>query len=164
MLEARGEICLFSDADFSTPVEETERLMEEIDRGADVAFGSRALAESRLEVRQPLFRELSGRFFNTLVRALLLPKIRDTQCGFKAFRREAAQVVFSRQKLDGFAFDVEVLILARQAGFRLVEVPVRWINDPASKVSFVKGLQGFADLFRLRLRHMAPPRGNTNQR
>jgi hypothetical protein len=109
-----------------------------------------------------LFRELSGRFFNFLVRKLLLPNVRDTQCGFKAFRREVAQDVFSHQTLDGFAFDVEALVLARQQGYRLVEVPVRWINDPASKVSMKKGLQGFADLFRLRLKRRSF-RGSSKQ-
>jgi dolichyl-phosphate beta-glucosyltransferase len=162
MLEAVGDVVLFSDADFSAPIEEAEKLLAEVDRGADVAFGSRALESSQLEVRQPLFRELSGRFFNFLVRKLLLPNVRDTQCGFKAFRREVAQDVFSHQTLDGFAFDVEALVLARQQGYRLVEVPVRWINDPASKVSMKKGLQGFADLFRLRLKRRSF-RGSSKQ-
>jgi dolichyl-phosphate beta-glucosyltransferase len=151
MLEAAGQVILFSDADFSSPITEATKLTRAIEQGAAVAFGSRALPDSSLEMRQPWFREMTGRAFNLIVRLLLLPGVQDTQCGFKAFTQDAARAIFSRQKLDGFAFDVEVLILARGLGFTIQEIPVRWINDPASKVSMLRGLQGFVDLVRLRL-------------
>jgi dolichyl-phosphate beta-glucosyltransferase len=153
MLEAQGSVRVFTDADFSSPIEELLKLLASLERGADVAIGSRALADSRLEVRQPFFRELSGRFFNLLVRTLLLPGIMDTQCGFKAFRAEVADTIFAQQKLAGFAFDVEILMLARRADFSIAEVPVRWTNDPASKVSLKAGLAGFRDLLRLKWLH-----------
>ncbi len=152
MLEARGRYRLFSDADLSTPIEEVEGFWPHFEAGCGVVIGSRALEESRLEVRQPLHRELMGRFFNLLVRALLVGGIRDTQCGFKMFTAEAAEAVFPRQKMAGFSFDVEVLMLARRAGFRIHEAPVRWINAPGSKVSALNGALAFVDLLALKFR------------
>jgi dolichyl-phosphate beta-glucosyltransferase len=152
MLAARGEFLLFSDADLSTPIEELDKLLSYCQRGYDVAIGSRALKESRLEVRQPWYREFMGRVFNVMVRVLALSGIKDTQCGFKLFTREAAQAIFPKQRLSGFAFDVEILLLARKAGYRIKEVPVRWINSPSSKVSaFRDSLRMFIDLVKLRL-------------
>jgi len=126
---------------------------------ATVAIGSRALPESTLAVRQPFYRELLGRGFNLLVRGLGLTRLRDTQCGFKLFTREAAREIFARQTIDRFAFDVEVLWLAERLGFRVVEVPVTWRNDPSSRVRPLgDSLQMLADVVRLRLRAMAPSR------
>lgn len=152
MLEARGRHRLFSDADLSTPIDELDKFWKPIAEGCAVVFGSRAMPDSQLEIRQSAMRELSGRCFNCMVRTLLLPGVSDTQCGFKMLTAEAADHVFNRQTLHGFAFDVEILLLARKAGFEIREVPVRWINAPGSKVSLFSGLRGFADLLALRLR------------
>jgi dolichyl-phosphate beta-glucosyltransferase len=152
MLEAKGEWVLFMDADMSTPVEELEKVLAIAKRGVDVVIGSRALADSDIRQRQPTAREFMGRGFNVLVRTLLLGGIRDTQCGFKLFSRRAAQGVFSRMTLDGFAFDVEALMLARKLGFVVREVPVIWYHAPNSKVSPVTdSAKMFADLVKLRL-------------
>ncbi len=153
MLAARGRYVLFSDADLSTPIEEAGRLVTAIEEGADVAIGSRSLPGSDVRVRQPLWRESMGRAFNWFVQRLALPGIIDSQCGFKCFRREAARRLFDRQRLDGFAFDVEVLSLARVFGYRIVEVPVVWIDEPNSKVHPVRdSAQMLLDLARIRWR------------
>ena len=139
VLESRGTDILFSDADLSTPIEESERLLRLIAKGeCDIAIGSRALPDSELEVRQPFWREWMGRMFNKIVQRLSVPGIQDTQCGFKAFRGDIARRLFPLQQIDGFAFDVEILFLARKFGFRIAEVPVRWINSPDSRVSGIK--------------------------
>jgi dolichyl-phosphate beta-glucosyltransferase len=152
MMEARGRFRLFSDADLSTPVEEIEKFWPRFEAGCGVVIGSRAAEGAQLEVRQAWYREMMGRTFNLIVRALLVRGIRDTQCGFKAFTAEAADAVFPNQRLKGFAFDVEAILLARRAGFRVEEVPVRWINSPASKVSALRdSARMFADLLRLKL-------------
>ncbi|MFQ5811381.1 MAG: dolichyl-phosphate beta-glucosyltransferase, partial [Armatimonadota bacterium] len=136
MQEAHGELILFADADNSTPIEELEKLLAAIEQGADVAIGSRGLPESVLEVRQPPYREYMGRLFNLMVRVLTRLPFRDTQCGFKLFRRDAARDLASRQTLDGWAFDVELLHLAvRKRGYEVAEVPVRWINSPRTTLN-----------------------------
>lgn len=153
MLEARGQYRLFSDADLSTPIEELEKFWPQVEAGYDVVIGSRAVEGSQLVVRQAFYRELMGRVFNLLVRVMLVGGIRDTQCGFKLFTARAAEKVFREQSLEGFAFDVEILVLARRHGFRIREVPVRWINSPATKVSALRdSVRMFADLVRIRLR------------
>ncbi len=153
MLAARGQWVLFSDADLSTPIEEVEKFWPHLEEGAEVVIGSRALRESDLIVRQPWYRETMGRVFNLMVRALVIPGIADTQCGFKMFTRRAADLIFTHQTLDGFAFDVEVLGLARLAGLKICEVPVRWENSPASRVSAVgDSCKMFLDLLRVRRR------------
>lgn len=152
MLEARGDYALFMDADLSTPIEELEKVLAIARSGVDVVIGSRALADSDIRQRQPTARELMGRGFNVIVRTLLLGGIHDTQCGFKLFNRRAAQSVFSRLTLDGFAFDVEALMLAKKLGFVVREVPVIWYHAPNSKVSPVTdSAKMFADLVKLRL-------------
>lgn len=154
MLAAQGAVALFSDADLSTPIEEADRLLAAINDGADIAIGSRGLRESNIKVHQPWWRESAGRLFGVLTRLVALPGIRDSQCGFKAFRREAAQAVFSRQSLDGWAFDVELLVIARKLGYRIVEVPVHWENSPDSKVQMLRDGPGMLrDLLRVRWRH-----------
>jgi len=152
MLNAQGEWRLMSDADLSTPIEELNRLEEAVRGEAQVAIASRAISGANLEKRQSIMRESSGRFFNLIVRWLHLPGIKDTQCGFKLFSAAAAEAAFRNSELDGFAFDVEALVLARRAGFRIAEVPVTWRNDDQSRVSFGRGLTAFIDLFRLRFR------------
>ncbi len=150
MLAARGARRLMTDADLSTPIEELDRLCARMDDGHDVVIGSRALPGARIEVRQPWYRESMGRLFNLFVRALVVPGVTDTQCGFKLFSAAAARDVFSSARLDGFSFDVEVLFLARRKGYRIAEVPVVWRNDAASRVSLVRGFLAFPDLLRIR--------------
>lgn len=153
MLAAKGDLVLFCDADLATPQEETEKLLKHIHEGADVAIGSRPLRESRLEVRQPFYREYLGRAFNKAVQLMAVPGIDDTQCGFKIFTRKAAQDVFSRLKMDGFSFDVEALIIARDLGYRIDEVPIRWAHQEGSKVSLLRdGPRMLRDLVKIRLR------------
>ena len=151
MLEARGERRLMTDADLSTPIEELPSLEARLDRGFDVAIGSRAVVGARIEVHQSAFRETAGRAFNVLVRLLLLPGIRDTQCGFKLFTAAAAQAAFEPVRLAGFSFDVEAIYIARRRGLRVAEVPVLWRNDVATRVGGVSGTRAFLDLLRIRL-------------
>lgn len=155
MLAARGRYRLFTDADNSTPIEEARLLLKRLRRTkADVAIGSRGMAGSRIEVHQPIYREAMGRVFNLIVQGLALPGIRDTQCGFKLFTARAAQAVFPEQRMDGFSFDVEVLYIARRKGMRIEEVPIRWINSPASRVSpFRDSWRMFVDVVRIRRMH-----------
>ncbi len=154
MLAATGERRLMTDADLSTPIEELAGLEAALDRGYDVAIGSRAVAGARIEVRQPAYREAMGRLFNVLVQGLLLPGLSDTQCGFKLFTASAAEAAFAPCRLDGFSFDVEALYVARRRGLRIAEVPVVWRNDAATRVSLGGGGTAFADLLRIRFRAM----------
>ena len=151
MLAAKGERRLMTDADLSTPIEELPRLMDELDRGAQVAIGSRAVAGALIEVHQSAFREAMGRVFNRLVQMLLLPGLQDTQCGFKLFTALAAEQAFGASRLDGFSFDVEALYIARRRGLHIEEVPVVWRNDEASRVSLGGGSIAFVDLVRIRM-------------
>ena len=154
ILQARGNWILFSDADLSTPIEELEKFLPWIDGGCDVVIGSRALPESDIQIRQFFVRELMGKVFNVFVRLMIIKGIRDTQCGFKLFRREAARHVFPRVKTKGFGFDVEALYLCRCLGYRIQQVPVVWRNSPPSKVKIVKGsLRMFLDLMKIRRLH-----------
>ena len=151
MLAARGSLRLFSDADLSTPIEEVEHLMAAIAGGCDVAIGSRRLPESRIDVPQPWWRQTMGRGFNWCVRRLAVPGIADTQCGFKLFSADAARGIFSRQRIEQFGFDVEVLWIARRLGLQVVEVPVTWLDDPDSKVRPVADAwRMLVDLLRIR--------------
>ena len=134
MLAARGTFRLFTDADLSTPIEELEKLRGALAAGHDVAIGSRRLPESRVDVPQPWWRRAMGWGFNWCVQHLAVPGIADTQCGFKLFSADAARQIFSRQRIDEFGFDVEVLWIARKLGLRVAEVPVTWLDDPDSKV------------------------------
>lgn len=152
MLAAEGDLLLFCDADGATPQEETAKLLRAINAGADVAIGSRPLKESALEVRQPWYRELAGRAFNKAVQILGIRGIDDTQCGFKIFRRDVGRDVFARCKTDGFGFDFEALMIARDLGYEIAEVPVRWRHQEGSKVSLVRdGVRMLRDLIRLRM-------------
>ncbi len=151
MLEVDGEILLFMDADLATPIEETEKLLPHIRAGADVAIGSRPMKESSLEIRQPWYREMLGRAFNTAVQLLAVRGIQDTQCGFKMFTCTAARDVFLRCKLDGFSFDFEALMIARDLGYRIDEVPIRWMHQEGSKVVLMRdGPRMLRDLLKLR--------------
>src|SRR4029077_1817328 len=139
LVAARGPIGLFSDADLSTPIEETPKLIEPIANGEiDIAFGSRALDRSLIGIHQPWRREQAGRVFNLLVRLSTGFPFWDTQCGFKAFRLEACRPILEAARIEGFAFDVELLYLAHRAGLRIREIPVRWNHAEGSKVSFFR--------------------------
>jgi glycosyltransferase involved in cell wall biosynthesis len=151
MLEARGEWRLFTDADLSSPIEELDKLWAAASTGAEIAIGSRALDRSLIGVHQPGFRETAGKFFNGVMRVMVGLNISDTQCGFKLFRGDAARAVFSRQKLERFGFDVEVLYIAKQLGYRTVEVPVRWNHVEGSKVGMLSGLRAFGELAEVRI-------------
>jgi glycosyltransferase involved in cell wall biosynthesis len=151
ILEARGCIALFTDADLSTPIEESEKLFAAIEAGNDVAVGSRAIDRSLIAVHQSWFREVAGMIFNGLVRLLTGLRFHDTQCGFKAFVRERCRIVFEQQRIEGFGFDPEILFLVRRHGLRTAEVPVRWAHDPGSKVHVLSdSLRMFADLLYIR--------------
>ncbi len=153
MLAARGARRLFSDADLSTPPGELSLLWRALDEGADIAIASRGLRSSDLRVRQSALREGMGRTFNLLVRGLALRGLSDTQCGFKLFRGAAAEHVFAQSELDGFAFDVEVLSLARRAGLVVREIPVEWAHRSHSKVSpWLDSARMLRDLLKVRRR------------
>lgn len=165
MLRAAGSRVLFSDADLATPIEELEKLEARLDAGFQIAIGSRDVRGSTLERRQSFVRELGGKSFNRLVRLLTVPGIHDTQCGFKLFTQNAAHTVFSRCRVDHFAFDVEVLYLAiRVFGMRVAETPVRWAHQEGSKVRFWRdGWRMVQTLVRIRAtRYRAPMRTAAN--
>ena len=148
MLEARGEIALFTDADLSTPIEEADKLLAALrENGFDAAIGSRALDRSLIEVHQSAFREWAGTFFNRLVRQITGIELSDTQCGFKAFRRERTRIIFEQQRIERFGFDPEILFLAKRHGLRVAEIPVRWSHDAATKVNVIEdGIRMFLEL------------------
>jgi glycosyltransferase involved in cell wall biosynthesis len=153
MLAAAGDWILSTDADLSAPIEELDKLFDAVRREkAVVAIGSRALDRKLVKVHQPMMREFSGRAFNVVMRAVTGLPFRDTQCGFKLFRQDAAKNIFSRQKEEGFSFDVEDLVIARELGLRSLEVPVEWSNVEGTKVSLSQGMKSFADLVRIRSR------------
>ncbi len=138
ILQARGEMVMFTDADLSAPIEEAERLFQALREGADVAIGSRWLDRSRQTQHQPFYRRFFGRCFNAVTRAVMNLPYADTQCGFKAFRRDAAQVIFRLQRVERWGFDPELLFIARRIGFRIVEVAVSWGHDERSKISYLR--------------------------
>ena len=134
MRAARGELRLMADADGATPIGEVKRLEVAIHAGADVAIGSRVLADPSVTRHVRLHRKLSGDVFNFLVRQLGVPEVSDTQCGFKLFRGAAADALFGDLRTEGFGFDVELLLLARRRGYRVTEVAINWADQPGSKV------------------------------
>ncbi len=152
MLEARGRIAMFTDADLSSPIEESEKLLAAIDAGNEVAIGSRALDRSLITLHQSYLRERAGMIFNGFVRLFTGLNFSDTQCGFKAFVREPSRIVFEQQRIKRFGFDPEILFLAKRHGLRTAEVAVRWAHDPATKVRMIRdSLMMFFDLARIRL-------------
>jgi len=152
MLEARGLVRLFMDADHSTHVNEVAKVFPAIQAGADVVAASRQHPESDIDQHQSWLRE--NMTFNLLMKTMVGLEMLDTQCGFKAFTADAAEAIFSRQKLDGFSFDVELLYLAEQLGLRTVEIPVRWVDEPNSKVRILLDpMRMFRDLLRIRRLH-----------
>ena len=153
MLRARGEIVIYMDADLSVPLAELAAFLRRFEEapGVDALVGNRQHARSRITRRQSALRERMGKVFNRVLQSLALVDLADTQCGFKAFRREACREIFSRQTIDGFAFDVEVLLLAKRLGYVVEDLPVEWINSAESKVRIVgDSLRMLSDTWRVR--------------
>ncbi len=155
MLQAIGEIAMFTDADLSTPITELDRLIAPIiTREKEIVFGSRALPESQIATHQPTIREMAGRVFNQLMKLLTGLPYQDTQCGFKAFHRSQTSWIFEKQKIFGFAFDVEVLFIAQKHGLRCLELPIIWADVAGTKVSMFKGLLAFLELILIRWHYL----------
>jgi glycosyltransferase involved in cell wall biosynthesis len=151
MRHARGELMIFTDADLSSPIAEAEKLVAAIRAGADVAIGSRWMKPELMTERQPVHRQLFGRMFNLMLRLILGLKFKDTQCGLKAFTRHAAIEVFSRQHIERWGFDPELLFLARRLRLRTVEVPVAWAHDERSKINpLLDGMKMAWEILRIR--------------
>jgi len=147
ILQASGDVVMFTDSDLSAPIEEAERLFAAIAAGADIAIGSRWLERGRQTHRQPLYRQFFGRCFNAVTRAVMGLHFADTQCGFKAFTRAAAQTVFQLQTIERWGFDPEILFIALKRGFTVVEVPVSWAHDERTRMSYLKdGIQMLKEL------------------
>jgi len=160
---ARGAWILVTDADLSTPPADARRLFDAASAADGLAIGSRRMRGARILVRQPLHREILGFVFAGLRRILVLPVLRDTQCGFKVFRTDVARRLFAQAREDRFIYDLEILLLARVAGLRIPEVPVRWSDDPRSQVHAARASGemslGLLRLARRRLALLAAPRG-----
>ncbi len=154
MLAAKGDMRIFTDADFSTPIYEIEKIIKIITAGADICIGSRALDPSMIKEHQPFYREFMGKTFNKFVQALFFKGISDTQCGFKGFTKAAADEIFPKAKINGFSFDVELLYLASKAELSVEQVSVEWYNDARSKVNPIKdSLMMLLELFRIKKLH-----------
>ena len=154
MLEARGKYRMFADVDFSMPISEVDHFIPPMLSDYQVAIGSREV-KGAVRYNEPATRHFTGRVFNLIVRILLnLPKIHDTQCGFKSFSAEAAEKLFRLQKIDGWAFDAEVLFIAKQCGYEIIEVPVQWYYDGNSKINVLQdSLKMFRELLQIRKNH-----------
>jgi dolichyl-phosphate beta-glucosyltransferase len=151
VLASKGDFVLVSDADLSTPIEELDTLLPFLSQNS-IAIGSRALALSKIVVRQPWWRMGMGKTFNRIVKLLIMADFSDTQCGFKLFAGDAARELFKEARIDRFAYDVEILALAIKKGYRVAEVPIQWLNDPESKVNpLCDSLKMLIDLVRIRL-------------
>jgi dolichyl-phosphate beta-glucosyltransferase len=138
LLQALGEVVMFTDADLSAPMAEAQGLFDAIANGADIAIGSRWLERNRQTIRQPFYRQFFGRCFNGVTRFVMGLPFADTQCGFKAFTRNAAQTVFQLQTIERWGFDPEILFIAIKRGYRIQEVPVSWAHDERSRISYLK--------------------------
>ena len=161
VMNANGRIILFTDADLSSPIEEAPKLLEVIESGADVAIGSRWMRSELQTRRQSVARQVLGRVFNLLLRVVLRLDFKDTQCGFKAFRRNAARAVFPLQKIERWGFDPEILFLADRAGFTVVEVPVRWGHDSGTRINpIADGSRMVGEMLRIRWYSMAGKYGD----
>jgi len=151
MLQAQGDILLFSDADLSSPIEEADKLVAAIAEGADIAIGSRWLLSDLQTQRQPPYRQLFGRIFNLLLRITLGLNFKDTQCGFKAFTRRAAMAIFPLQQIERWGFDPELLYLAKQFGFRVAEIPVKWAHREGTRINPLRdGPKMLLEMLRIR--------------
>jgi glycosyltransferase involved in cell wall biosynthesis len=156
LLQASGEVVMFTDADLSAPMEEAERLMAAIAQGADVAIGSRWMDRARQTLHQPLYRRFFGRCFNWVTRTVMGLPFKDTQCGFKAFKRTAAQVIFRLQRIERWGFDPEILFIARKLGYNIREVAVTWGHDERSRMSYLKdGMKMLEEIAAIRINSIA---------
>ncbi|HYF02419.1 MAG TPA: dolichyl-phosphate beta-glucosyltransferase [Patescibacteria group bacterium] len=153
MLEAKGNYRIFTDADFSTPINEVGNALKTFDKGFDVVIGSRVLDRTMIKRPQPKHREAMGRVFSRAVQTTVFKGIDDTQCGFKGFTAAAAESIFSRAKINGFSFDVEILFLAKKLGLSIEQIPVEWHNDERSTVSSLSGLRAFLDILTIKRLH-----------
>ncbi len=164
VLASEGDLVLVTDADLSTPIEELEKLAVLIRNGeCEVAIGSRALALSEIMKKQPFWRRGMGKVFNGIVKFLVIDDFRDTQCGFKLFSGKAARSLFRDAFIDRFAYDVEILALAKKRGYRILDIPIKWINSPDSRVNpVVDSMQMLKDLFRIWM-HVGSLKGNPCQ-
>ncbi len=154
---AQKDVVGFADADNKTPIDELDKLLPLLREGYDLAIGSRALDSSRIERSQRAYRRVGSQVFRRLMHlATGLRDIPDTQCGFKFFRREVARDLFARQRIDGYMFDVEILYLAKRAGYKLAQVPIRWRDDGDSRLQLVSGnLRNMRDILSIRFVHRA---------
>jgi dolichyl-phosphate beta-glucosyltransferase len=154
VLASNGDAVLVTDADLSTPIEELDKLMPLITgKECDVAIGSRALALSEILKKQPFWRRGMGKAFNRIVKLLVLDDFNDTQCGFKLFSGTVARNLFRNAVIDRFAYDVEILVLAKKRGYAILEIPIKWINSPESRVNpVVDSMQMLKDIIRIWLR------------
>jgi glycosyltransferase involved in cell wall biosynthesis len=156
LLQAAGDVVMFTDADLSAPMEEAERLLAAIADGADVAIGSRWMDKTRQTIHQPLYRQFFGRCFNWITRSVMGLPFKDTQCGFKAFKRSAAQVIFRLQTIERWGFDPEILFIARKLKYVIREVPVTWGHDERSRMSYLKdGMKMLEDMAKIRTNSLA---------
>lgn len=154
VLAAKGDYILFSDADLSTPIYESEKFLEAINN-YDIVIGSRRLKDSEIKIRQPLYRIALGGIFSFMTNFILLKGIKDPQCGFKIFKKETAHNIFNKVRINGFAFDVEVLFIASLLGYSIKEIPVQWYNNRNSKVNPIKDpLLMLKDMLVIRLNHL----------
>ncbi len=151
MLQAHGDVLLFSDADLSSPIDEADKLFAAIKAGADIAIGSRWIDPNLQVKRQPLHRQLFGRLFNLALRLILGLNLKDTQCGFKAFSRHAADVVFPQQQIERWGFDPELLYLGKRGHLNIQEVPVSWSHREGTRINPLRdGLRMVLELFKIR--------------
>ena len=154
IMASKGDYVLFSDADLSTPIEEVEKLSSALNEKCDIVIGSRSIKGAQIKVHQPFYREYMGKFFNRLVKIFAFKGIIDTQCGFKLFNGTLARDIAAQMRVDGFAFDVEMLYLARRSGCRIEEVPIIWVNSPQSKVDPLRdSLKMLLDIINIKRLH-----------
>jgi len=154
VLHSNGDIVLFSDADLSTPIEEIQRLFKWLNQDYDIAIGSRNVFDPEIKVDTVLKRRLVGRVFNAVVQFFTIKEFKDTQCGFKAFKKDVAKELFSRQQFKGFSFDVEILYLAVKMNYKIKEVAVNWTHCDSSKVSIIKdSIRMFSDIIKIKKLH-----------
>ena len=153
---SKYDLVLFTDADLATPIKELGKMIKEIENGYDIAIASRNLPGSDIAVIQPRYRQIMGKTFPLIAHALLIPNIKDSQCGFKLFKTEAAKQIVKLQRINGYSFDVELLYIAQKLGFRIKEVPVKWIDKKGSKVDPLRdGFKMFIDLLKIRFNAFA---------
>ncbi|HOX21488.1 MAG TPA: glycosyltransferase family 2 protein [Candidatus Paceibacterota bacterium] len=163
MLEAKGTIRVFTDADNATSIDQINKLLPHFKEDYQVVIGSRAAEGAELAVRQPFWKFLLGRMGNLFIRLMVLPGVKDTQCGFKAFTEEAAEAVFLRTTIFGWGFDIEALAIAKLLGYRIKEVGIRWVNNPDSRVKPSSYLKVFLETIRIRVNLWWKKYGNGNR-